>query len=118
VQFQVRMMMGMVAVAALVMGAMVEYARLGRMSAAFRDGAVEHAAIEETLRRIHRRQRGRRPGRHFPGARARSIRFTARAVAEHEAALRAKYERASRYPGFPSSRTRSCRDEFLSERRS
>jgi hypothetical protein len=101
VQFNVRMMMGMVAVAALVMGAMVEYARLGRMSAAFRDRAVEHAAIEETLRRIIAASGADAPVDISPGLGARSIRFTARAVAEHEVALRTKYERASRYPWLP-----------------
>jgi hypothetical protein len=98
VRFTVVRMMVMVAVAAGLMTAWVGHARLRLLSSNYRARAEQHAGIEETLRRIVASDGADAPVDISPGPGLRSRRFTARAVAEHEAALLRKYERAARYP--------------------
>jgi hypothetical protein len=101
VRFTVRRLMIVVAVAAGLMAAWVGLARLRLLSSDYRARAEQHAGIEETLRRIVASDGADAPVDISPGPGLRSRRFTARAVAEHEAALRRKYERAARYPWLP-----------------
>ena len=90
-----------VAVAAWLMAAWVGLARLRRLSSDYRARAEHHAGVEETLRHIVASAGADAPVDISPGPGLRSRRFTARAVAAHEAALRRKYERAARYPWLP-----------------
>lgn len=93
-RFTVGRMMIAVALAALILGAAGEYRRLSLASARFRALADEHADAEQILR-------GMRPDAPIdvsPGPGLPSVRFTASAVADHEASLRHKYERAARFP--------------------
>jgi hypothetical protein len=101
VRFTVRRLMIAVAVAACLMAAWVGVARLRRLSSDYRVRTEQHAGIEETLRRIVASDGANAPVDVSPGPGLPSRRFTAGAVAEHEAALRRKYERASRYPWLP-----------------
>jgi hypothetical protein len=89
------------AVAAALMAAWVGIARLRRLSSDFRARAEQHAGIEETLRRIVASDGADAPVDISLGPGLRSRRFTVWAVAEYEAALRRKYERAARYPWLP-----------------
>jgi hypothetical protein len=94
--------MALVAVAALLMGAVDGYLRLRRRSVAFRARAEQHAAMEEMLRRLLIDVSGdRSPVDISPGPGLPSKRFTARFVADREASLKRKYERAARYPWLP-----------------
>jgi hypothetical protein len=98
VRFTLRRLMIVVAVAAVLMAASNGLARLRLLSSDYRARAEEHAGIEATLRRIIASDGADTPVDISPGAGLRSRRFTARAVADYEAALRRKYERAARYP--------------------
>ncbi len=98
VRFTVRRMMVIVAVSAALMGAGVGYVRLSRKAAGLRARAGEHAAMEQTLRWMIATSGADAPVDISPGPGIRSKRFTARAVADHVAALKAKYERAARFP--------------------
>ena len=101
VRFTVRRLMIVVAVAAGLTAAWVGLARLRLLSSDYRAWAEQHAGIEEVLRRIVSSDGANTPVDVSPGPGLRSRRFTAWAVAEHEAALRRKYERAVRYPWLP-----------------
>jgi hypothetical protein len=101
VRFTVRRLMVVVAVAAALMGAFVEYVRLCRKSTDFRARAEEHAALEQTLRWTIATSGADSPIDISPGPGMRSKRFTARAVTDWQAALRRKYERAAHYPWLP-----------------
>jgi hypothetical protein len=100
-RFTVRGLMIAVAVAGALLGAAVEALRLRRRSAEYAALAGRHAANERTFRAIA----AAGPGgallliAHGPGTRSR--RTTPGAEADHEAALRLKYERAARYPWLP-----------------
>jgi hypothetical protein len=98
VRFTIRGMMVAVAVAAGLMAGSIGLARLRLLSSDYRARAEQHAGIEETLRHIIASDESDTPVDISPGAGLRSRRFTARAVADYEAALRRKYERAARYP--------------------
>jgi hypothetical protein len=101
VRFTVRRLMMVVAVAVALMAAWVGLARLRLLSADYRARAEQYAGIEETLGRIVASHGADAPVDISPGPGLRSRRFTAQAVAEHEAALCRKYERAARYPWLP-----------------
>jgi len=91
-------MMASVAILAALMGTFVEYVRLSRKSAGLRARAEEHAGLEQTLRWIMATSGPDAPIDISAGPGIRSKRFSARAVAEWQAALRRKYEQAARYP--------------------
>lgn len=97
-RFTLRRLMLAVAIASAVLAASVEIGRLRRASAAYRQKAQEHAAIAETLKGIIAASGPSSPIDISPGEGLRSKRFTAKQVANHEARLAAKYERAARYP--------------------
>jgi hypothetical protein len=90
-----------VAVVAIPMGAIAEYIRLSRKSARFRALAEEHAGVEQTLRWIVDTKGADAPVDVSPGPGQRSRRFTALTVADWEAKLKRKYERAARRPWLP-----------------
>ncbi len=98
VRFTVRRMMVAVAVLAILLGVYGWVLRLRRMSVEFLAEARRHADMEQVLRTII----GVSGRDSFvdisPGPGVPSRRTTAGAVAEHEAALGRKYERAARYP--------------------
>jgi hypothetical protein len=98
VRFKVRAMMASVAILAVLMGTFVEYGRLSRKSADLRARVEEHAGLEQTLRWTIATSGADAPIDISAGPGIRSKRFSARAGAEWQAALRRKYERAARYP--------------------
>ena len=98
VRFTLRGLMIVVAVMAGLMAAWIGLARLKLLASDYRARAEQHAGIEATLRRIIASDGADAPVDISPGPGLRSRRFTAWAVAKHEAALRCKYERAARYP--------------------
>jgi hypothetical protein len=98
VRFTLRGLMIVVAGAAGLMAAWIGLARLRLLASDYRARAKQHAGIEETLRRIIASAGADSPVDISPGPGLRSRRFTAWAVAKHEAALCRKYERAARYP--------------------
>ena len=100
-RFRLRTLLVAVAVVALLMGGSVEVVRLRRQSAIYRDRADHHAAVEGVLRSIAARQGDGSPVDDSPGPGVRSKRFTARIMAEHEARLRLKYDRAVARPWRP-----------------
>jgi hypothetical protein len=100
-RFKLRTLMIAVAIVAALMGLVIEYRRLNRDAAKYRAWASEHAAIGQTLRWIIERDGADAPIDISPRPGVRSKRFTAKAVAEREASLRLKYERAARYPWLP-----------------
>jgi hypothetical protein len=71
------------------------------IAAEYRALAEDHAGIEQTLRTMIEKSGPDFPVDLSPGNGLRSKRFTAQAVADHEAALRLKYERAAGYPWLP-----------------
>lgn len=98
VRFKLRAMMASVAILAALLGTFVEYVRLTRKSADRRARAEEHAGLEQTLRWIIATSGADAPIDISPGPGIRSKRFSARSVADWQAALRRKYEQAARYP--------------------
>jgi hypothetical protein len=97
-RFSVRLLMAIVAVVAATLSGFVEYRRLTRMAAEYRAKAEDHAGVEKTLRTIIEQTGPNSPVDISPGPGLRSRRFTAKAVADFEAALSRNYERAARYP--------------------
>jgi hypothetical protein len=97
-RFTLRTLIALVAVVAATLGGFLEYRRLMRKAAEYRARAEEHAGIEQTLRTIIEKSGPNPPVDISPGNGLRSKRFTAQALADHEAALRLKYERAACYP--------------------
>jgi hypothetical protein len=97
-RFSVRLLMAIVAVLAATLGGFVEYHRLKRIAAEYRAKAEDHAGVEKTLRAIIEQTGPNSPVDISPGPGLRSRRFTAKTVADFEAALSRKYERAARYP--------------------
>jgi hypothetical protein len=100
-RFTLRTLIALVAVVAATLGGFLEYRRLMRKAAEYRARAADHAGIEQTLRTIIEKSGPNSPVDISPGNGLRSKRFTAQAVADHEAALRLKYERAAGYPWLP-----------------
>jgi hypothetical protein len=100
-RFTLRTLLALVAVVAATLGGFLEYRRLMRKAAECRARAEDHAGIEQTLRTIIEKSGPSSPVDISPGSGLRSKRFTAKAVADHEAALRLKYERAADYPCLP-----------------
>jgi hypothetical protein len=101
VRFTVRRLMIAVAIVALALGIFAECVRLSRKSASFRTQAEACSGIEETLRMIIAASGPDTPVDVSPGPGMPSRRFTAMVVAEHQAALKLKYERAARRPWLP-----------------
>jgi hypothetical protein len=101
VRFTLRGLMIVVAVVAGLMAAWIGLARLRLLSSGYRARAEQHAGIEGTLRRIIASEGADALVDISPEPGHRSRRFTAQAVAKHEAALCRKYERAARYPWLP-----------------
>ena len=97
-RISVRLLMAIVAVVAATLGGFVEYRRLNRIAAEYRAKAEEHAGVERTLRTVVEQTGPKSPVDISPGPGLRSRRFTAKAVADLEARLVRKYERAARYP--------------------
>ena len=97
-RFSVRLLMAIVAVVAATLGGFVEYRRLTRIAAEYRAKAEDHAGVEKTLRMIVEQTGPNSPVDISPGPGLRSRRFTAKAVADFEATLSRKYEKAARYP--------------------
>ena len=100
-RFSLRTPIALVAVVAATLGAIGEYRRLTRKAAEYRAKADDHAGIEKTVRTIIERSGPNAPIDISPGNGLRSKRFTAQTVADHEAALRLRYERAAGYPWLP-----------------
>jgi hypothetical protein len=100
-RFTLRTLIALVPAVAATLGGFLEYRRLMRKAAEYRARAEEHAGIEQTLRTIIEKCGPNSPVDISPGNGLRSKRFTAQAVADHESALRLKYERAAGYPWLP-----------------
>ena len=100
-RFTLRTLIAVVAVIAATLGGFLEYRRLMRKTAEYRALAEDHAGIEQTLRTMIEKSGPDSPVDLSPGNGLRAKRFTAQAVADHEAALRLKYERAAGYPWLP-----------------
>jgi hypothetical protein len=100
-RFTLRALIALVAVVAVTLGGFLEYRRLMRKAAEYRARAEDHAGIEQTLWTIIEKSGPNSPVDLSPGKGLRSKRFTAQAVADHEMALRIKYERAADYPWLP-----------------
>ena len=97
-RFSVRLLTAIVAVVAATLSGFVEYRRLTRMAAEYRAKAEDHAGVEKSLRTIIEQTGPNSPVDISPGPGLRSRRFTAKTVADFEAALSRKYERAASYP--------------------
>ena len=97
-RLSIRRLMLIVAVVAAMLGGLIEYGRLTRVAAAYRAKAEDHAGLEKTLRMIIGQTGPNSPIDISPGEGLRSRRFTAKVVAEFQAGLARKYERAARYP--------------------
>jgi hypothetical protein len=97
-RFTLRTLIVLVAAVAASLGGLIEYRGLTRKAAEYRAKAEDHAGIEQTLRAIIEKSGPNSPIDISPGDGIRSKRFTAKVVAEFEAALSRKYERAARSP--------------------
>src|SRR4051812_34599942 len=94
-RFTLRRMMLLVAVAGATLGGFIEYRRLSRKAAEYRAQAEDHAGIEQTLRMIVRQSGPDSPVDIVPAPGVHPTRFTAKTVAEFQAGLARKYERAA-----------------------
>lgn len=97
----VRRLMIAVAVLALLLGGYVKVVEYRRLALIYRGKAQDHAGMESTLRMIAARQGDASPVDISLKPGTPSIRFPVRAVAEFEAKLKRKYERAAARPWLP-----------------
>ena len=102
-RFTVRRLMIAVAILALLMGGALKFREWRRFAATYRAKAQEHADVESMLRSIAAIDGDASPVDISLAPNTPTKRFPIRDVADHEARLRRKYERAASRPWFPIS---------------